>query len=466
MAIDNLSQELIDTIIDHASIKRDDLLACSLSWRRFLPRSQFHLFSYIRITSTKHTYLTSTREMFERRPILKTYIRFLKICYLETTAVFWRPLYENNEFVQLMRALCPNGQFKLGLESYQIPIGRIGSFQEPVSWGSFAQVFWQPFIAPNVTSLDLNVPYDIPFPLEFLFQCPKLITLSTNNIFPSPGAITPPLDLPSHHLHLTSLTIDGYDTSMYRLARALLDFGEPCFKNRKLLEFDQFRTLDSQLNSEEDFRAMDDIIARSTETLEFCKFRMEPKSRHFNVEDQESMLEAIKSSKLHLTVKLPAFKRLGIHFPSGGSEDNPNKFLIAAELVRAFTSNSKLSRLSLQIRLLYPEDSESWQWASYHHDWRPLDEALFDLGQIVRGRIVLEIFVVAMEGFQYVSTGPGDWDAVKDHAWKLGCEVNLEGENFLRSNLPITSTSEFVSCRYNLQFNIELSSLNHIQYPS
>ncbi|KAF9535043.1 hypothetical protein CPB83DRAFT_226853 [Crepidotus variabilis] len=151
MPIAGLSQEFIDTIIDHGSDMHTNLLACSLSWRRFLPRCQFHFFNTLRIKPANDVYLTSVQKVFDGRPALKTYVRCLKI-FIEEKTEFWRPLYENDDFLQLMQLLCPIRDLKLELKSDDWEYWKVVT-----DWTSFVKVFWQPFIVPCVTTLVVNL---------------------------------------------------------------------------------------------------------------------------------------------------------------------------------------------------------------------------------------------------------------------------------------------------------------------
>ncbi|THU80249.1 hypothetical protein K435DRAFT_689453, partial [Dendrothele bispora CBS 962.96] len=45
----NLPQEIVETVIDHCSDFRSTLLSCALVSKKWLPRSQYHLFREIRV---------------------------------------------------------------------------------------------------------------------------------------------------------------------------------------------------------------------------------------------------------------------------------------------------------------------------------------------------------------------------------------------------------------------------------
>ncbi|KAF9525433.1 hypothetical protein CPB83DRAFT_859555 [Crepidotus variabilis] len=438
MAFSDLSQELIDEIIDHASDTRTDLLACSLSWRCFRPRCQFHLFKTIWIqVPTEDRFLILGSEVFEKCLILKTYVRCLQL-FMDHESE-WNLLYENDNCLQLMKRFCPIPDLRLEL----VYRGGPGVWK-PIDWTSFAKVFWQPFIAPGVTTIILDTD-GTTFPFELIFQCSKLRSLSTSRVSLSPRGISRPLGFPVHHLYLTSLRMTG---SRDEMTTALLNFRDRYHDNNKLLVLNKLKKFDHRLDFVDDFYAVDEIIVNSTESLELLRCRIDP--GYQGSDANPKMLKAIKDSKLVSVARLPAFKHLEFEFTGMSSDHTQNPFLPAAALIHSFSSISNLSRIAIKISLPLSEESRPWMWLS--RNLEPLDMAIFDLGQTVRRQVKLEICVEVDEG-SVMRKKSDDGHRIKDDEWESDCIINLEREKYFQCNFPFTSSSKFVSRRYGWKYN-------------
>ena len=183
-SIHDLSQELIDKIIDHVGSgdpSRKDLLQCASVSRSFRPRSQTHIFSSIEIPKNDETRERKNRillEILHDNPRIAYYIQELS---LDLGSQYWW-MARDKAFIDVMARISTSSKplRALTIKAGNILIGCQAFEDPPADHQPLLDHFFRPFIIPFITSLYLDWIQNVP--TEIVARCINLTDLGLLNV--------------------------------------------------------------------------------------------------------------------------------------------------------------------------------------------------------------------------------------------------------------------------------------------
>ena len=199
-SIHDLSQELLDEIIDHLHDDKHSLSACCEVSTSFQRRAQQHLFREItfksndqrpahRIIRTRHFY-----NIVQSRPHIANYVRKLEVVVTPSDNTW---IHEDDIFLKIVNQF--DAMEEISLEDHDYSIGKPPgpTFEDCIS---LVNKFWQPFVQARVTMVCLR--HMIRVPLGIIGNCPRLKSLTLFSVsfdspFSAPGFPLLPLRLDS-----------------------------------------------------------------------------------------------------------------------------------------------------------------------------------------------------------------------------------------------------------------------------
>ena len=162
-SIHDLSQELLDEIIDHLHDDKHSLSACCEVSTSFQRRAQQHIFREItfksncrgpahRIIRTRHFY-----NIVQNRPHIANYVRRLEIAVTPSDNTW---IYEDDTFLRIVSQL--DAMEEISLENLDYSRAPGPTFEDSIS---LVNKFWQPFVQARVTTVCLRHMIRVPGPV-------------------------------------------------------------------------------------------------------------------------------------------------------------------------------------------------------------------------------------------------------------------------------------------------------------
>ncbi|KAF8876878.1 hypothetical protein CPB84DRAFT_1966488 [Gymnopilus junonius] len=184
--IANLSQELIDNIIDHIAADSQpgctgflggNLQQCALVSRSFRPRSQLQIFSFIHIrgdpSSKRQHIVQNLLQIIHDHPDIAHYIEELS---LECTDLEPSWMYEDPSFLSILECISTSGKPLRKLTMIADTRADDGFETLPLEdTGRLLNTFFLPFIAPFITTLSLHRLLNVP--IEMVESCVNVTEL-------------------------------------------------------------------------------------------------------------------------------------------------------------------------------------------------------------------------------------------------------------------------------------------------